>query len=315
MKHSKEYALLLLVIIGIGLYLLLRPSDGVQYELPELTAVDTRDVDTVRISSANSSLSLRRGNETWRIAGEGYEADGDRVQEMLDQAADPGISALVSQSGDYTRYHLGPKRRIRVEARGDGETLRELILGKSAGEVANTYIKLPGNENVYMAERDLRGTFEVTAGELRNRTVFRVERDAVNSVWLSSVNGSRTIRPPEAEGSGANATGHSAWTDKQGDKVGPEKVQKLLNSLERITCREYTKGLSRNGTGYTVKVTTDSTHRLRLFEPQGESATAYAGESSQARDPFVLPGYKGRGLVSAVKGLLGESPRRSDAGK
>jgi hypothetical protein len=315
MKHSKEYALLFLVIIGIGLYLLLRPSDGVQYELPELAALNTRDVDTVRISSGNSSLFLRRGNETWRIAGKGYEADGDRVQELLNRVADPGISALVSQSGDYTRYHLDPKRRIRVEAQGDGETLRELILGKSASEVANTYIKLPGDENIYMAESDLRGTFEVTAGNLRDKTVFRVDRDAVRSVRLSSVNGSRRIRRAEAEESGTNATDGPAWTDKQGDKVGPEKVQKLMNSLETVTCREYTESLSRNGTGYSIAVTTDSTHRLRLFEPKGDSATAYAGESSQARDPFVLPGYKGRAVVSAVKGLLGEPTRRSDTGQ
>lgn len=315
MKHIKEYVLLLLVIIGIGLYLMLRPSDGVQYELPELAALNTRNVDTVRISSANSSLSLRRSNETWKIADKGYEADGDRVQELLDQVADLDISALVSQSGDYTRYHLDPERRIRVEARGDGETLRELILGKSAGEVANTYIKLPGDENIYMAESDLRGSFDVTTGDLRDKTVFRVARDAVRSVRLSSVNGSRRIRRAEAEESGTNGTDASAWTDRQGDRVGSKKVQKLLRSLETVTCREYTESLSRNGTGYRIEVTTDSTHRLRLFEPEGDSATAYEGESSQARDPFVLPGYKGRGVVSAVKGLLGEPTHRSDAGQ
>lgn len=315
MKHIKEYVLLLLVIIGIGLYLALRPSDGVQYELPELAALNTRDVDTVLIRSGNSSLSLRRGNETWRIADKGYAADTDKVRKMLDQAADPGLSALVSQSGDYTRYHLDPERRIRVEARGDGETLRELILGKSAGEVANTYLKLPGDENVYMAERDLRGTFDVTAGDLRDRTVFRVDRDAVRSVRLSSVNGSRTIRRAGGEKTGSNATDGPAWTDKQGDRVGPEKVRKLLNSLETVTCREYTEDLSRNGTGYRIEVISDTTHRLLLFESEGESAAAYEGESSQARDPFMLPGYKGRGVVSAIKGLLEEPDGRSDAGK
>ncbi len=313
MKHFKEYVLLLLVIIGIGLYLLLRPSDGVQYELPELAALNTRDADTVRISSANSSFSLRRSNETWRIEGKGYEADGDRVQEILDQIADPGISALVSQSGDSTRYHLDPERRIRVEARGDGETLRELILGKSAGEVANTYIKLPGDEKIYMAERDLRGTFDVTAGDLRDRTVFRVDREAVRSVRLSSVNGSRTIRRAEREQAGPNATEGPAWHDAQGNRIGSDKVGELLRSLETVTCREYREGLSRNGTGYRIRVTTNSTHRLRLFEPKGEGATAFEGESSQARDAFVLPGYKGQGVVSAMKGLLGEPARRSDA--
>lgn len=313
MKHFKEYVLLLLVIIGIGLYLLLRPSDGVQYELPELAALNTRDADTVRISSANSSFSLRRSNETWRIEGKGYEADGDRVQEILDQIADPGISALVSQSGDSTRYHLDPERRIRVEARGDGETLRELILGKSAGEVANTYIKLPGDEKIYMAERDLRGTFDVTAGDLRDRTVFRVDREAVRSVRLSSVNGSRTIRRAEREQAGSNATEGPAWHDAQGNRIDSDKVGELLRSLETVTCREYREGLSRNGTGYRIRVTTNSTHRLRLFEPKGEGATAFEGESSQARDAFVLPGYKGQGVVSAMKGLLGEPARRSDA--
>jgi hypothetical protein len=315
MKHIKEYILLLLVIVGIGLYLVLRPSDGVQYKLPELATLDTRDVDTFLISSGNSSLSLRRGNETWRIAGKGYKADADKVRTMLDQAADPGMSALVSQSGDYTRYHLDPERRIRVEARGNGETLRELILGKSAGEVANTYIKLPGDENIYMAERDLRGTFDVTAGDLRNKTVFRVDRDTVKSVRILNVNGSKIVRRAQGQTTGTNETKSPAWMDRQGDRVDPEKVGELLRSLENVTCREYRKDLSRNGTGYKVEVTTDSTHYLRLFESEGESATAYEGESSQVRDSFVLPGYQGRSVVSAINGLLGEPDGRSDTGK
>ncbi len=311
MKHAKEYAVLLAVIIGIGLYLALRSSDGVHYELPQLKSISTQEVDAVAISSGNSSLSLRRTNGTWRIADKGYEAQGDKVQKMLRQAADPGISALVSESGSYARYDLDRGSRIQVKLRREGKVVRELHLGKSAGQVQSTYVRLPGDQNIYMADSDLRGSFDTTAKELRDKTVFSIDAEKVRAVHLATKNSSRRIHRAEPGANSTNGTERSVWRTKQGEMVQGDQMDNLLRSLEDLRCREYRQGLSRNGTEYTIDVKTDTSQWLRLYAPEKKRPKAYEAESSQSTDPFELPGYLGKEVVSAAKGLLGEPTQQS----
>jgi len=306
MKRSKEYILLFAVILGVGLYLALRSSDGVHYELPRLEGVSPQNVDRIAIETGNRSLSLRETNGTWRMTGTGYEAEGDTVQQMLRQVTTPGLTALVSESGDYSRYHLDPERRIEVRAGGDGEILRQLSIGKSAGQVGNCYVKLPEDPNVYMAERDLRGTFDTTAQKLRDKTVFRLDPHKVRSLRLSSRNASREFRR-SAQG---NATG--AWETARGDAVQGEPIEDLLRNLESLRCREYKRSLSRNGTRYAIRVDSSGTHSLSLFAPDKKHPGAYEAQSSQSADPFELPGYMGKEISSSVKELLNQSSGRSD---
>lgn len=306
MKHFKEYAVLLVVIIGIGLYLALRSSDGVQYELPSLESVPTKEVDAVSIRSGEGSLSLRRANGTWSIPDKGYEANGDEVHKMLRRAADPEITALVSESGDYSRYHLDQKRRIRVRLLRDGEVVRELYLGKSAGQVQNTYVRLPEDQNVYMAEKDLRGSFDVTAADLRDKTVFRLDPEKARGVRISGKNASSRFQRRAASNKDANRTEPGVWMTGQGQAVQTEPMESLLRTLKDLRCRNYKQGLSRNGTKYTIAVRANATHRLRLFVPEKKRPGAYEAESSQTPDPFELPGYLGQELISSVEKLLRE---------
>ena len=306
MKRAKEYAILLAVIIGIGLYLALRSSDGVHYDLPQLESISTQEVDEVVISSDNSSLSLRRSNGTWSIADKGYEAQGDKVQKMLRQAADPGISALVSESGDYSRYDLDRGSRIQVEVLRDDKVVRKLHLGKSAGQVQNTYVRLPGDQNIYMAESDLQGSFDTNAQELRDKTVFSIDPDKVSAVRLASENASRRIHRVEAGTNAANGTERSVWRTKQGEMVKKDQMDNLFRSLKDLRCREYRQGLSRNGTKYTIEVKTDTSQWLHLYAPEEKRPKAYEAESSQSPDPFELPGYLGKEVVSSARELLGE---------
>ncbi|MCF8029960.1 MAG: DUF4340 domain-containing protein [Desulfohalobiaceae bacterium] len=311
MKRAKEYTILLAVIIGIGLYLALRSPDGVHYDLPQLESISTQEVDEVLVRSGNSSLSLRRTNGTWSIADKGYEAQGDKVQKMLRQVADPGISALVSETGDYSRYDLDRGSRIQVKLLQDGKAVRVLHVGKSAGQVQSTYVRLPGDQNIYMAESDLRGTFDTTAKELRDKTVFSFDAEKVRAVRLASENASRRIHRAETGDNATHGTERSVWRTKQGEMVQADKMDNLLRSLKDLRCREYRQDLSRNGTRYTIRVKTDTRQWLRLYAPEKKRPKAYEAESSQSPDPFELPGYLGKEVVSTAKGLLAGPTQQS----
>ncbi len=309
MKHIREYAVIVAVIVGVGLYLLLGSSGGIHYDLPQLPSISVQEADTIAIHGGRS-LTLRQSNGTWRIKDQGYEADGEKVREMLRKAAEPKITALVSEAGDDARYHLEGERRIEVRVLRDGATVRELYLGKSSGEVNNTYIRLPGDQNVYMAETDLRGAFEVTASELRDKTVFRIDSGNVASLRVASENATRRFRRVDPSGEGGKAKREHAWETANGQTVRTGPLEDLLRSLQDVNCREYRKDLSRKGTRYTIAVETDTLHRLTLFASQGESSGTYEAASSQRPDPFALPGYLGEDLVSSAKELLKE-PRAS----
>jgi hypothetical protein len=304
MKHIREYAILLAVIVGVGLYLALSSSDGVHYELPRLASLSTQNVDALRIVKGNRSLTLRQTNGSWSVPDKGYEAEGEKVREMLRKAADPRITALVSEAGNYARYHLGEARRIEVKVLCDGEAVRKLYLGKSAGQVQNTYVRLPGDQNVYMAEKDLRGAFDTTAEKLRDKTVFRLDPAKASALRVSGQNATRRLSRVDTSSSGGNATKGADWRTEQGETVRSEPVEDLLRTLESLRCRKYRQDLSRNGTRYTIAVQANATHRLRLYVPEKERPGAYEAASSQVSDPFELPGYLGQEVISSVKKLL-----------
>ena len=43
MKHPKEYAILAVIILALGLYLFLRDTDRTTYTLPDLATIATQD--------------------------------------------------------------------------------------------------------------------------------------------------------------------------------------------------------------------------------------------------------------------------------
>lgn len=132
MKLKKEYLILLLAIIALGLYLFLSSKDGSQFELPQPKALESSRIDRILITKEDGSLDLVKKDNQWTLQPQGYPADSAEVTNMLNTIAELKLTALVSESGAYERYDLAKSDAIHVQAFSGNTLVREFDVGQVA---------------------------------------------------------------------------------------------------------------------------------------------------------------------------------------
>ncbi|MBN2232743.1 MAG: DUF4340 domain-containing protein [Deltaproteobacteria bacterium] len=190
----REYVVLAVVIVGLGVYLAVRNTDRTHYELPKPAALDTAKVDRLTVERPDGTLELVRRDGRWLIRPEDQPADPGRVGDMIGELAQPHLTAMVSEAGDYRRYDLDSGHRIRVTARTGDEVQRELDIGKAAGTYQHTYVRLAGDNNVYHARGSLRRVFDRTAEALRDKTVLTFAVKSIEMVTVQVGKKTRVLR-------------------------------------------------------------------------------------------------------------------------
>ncbi len=160
MKLKKEYALLGIVILALGLYLFLSKRDRVHYTLPETPRLETADITRVEIEKAGGNLTLKRADNQWHLTPGDYPADTAQVERMLKSVAELTVTALVSESQSYARYDLDAERRIEVRAYNKDQLVRQFTVGKAASTFRHTHVLLGADKNVYHAAGSFRWEFD-----------------------------------------------------------------------------------------------------------------------------------------------------------
>lgn len=305
MKHTKEYAILAVVIAALGLYLFLRDTDRTTYTLPALQAVKLQDITKIQIDQDDQTLVLNRGEEDqWQVSPGDYPAEEAKVKRMLDVLADLDVTALVSETRNYARYELDDAHRIRVTAYRNGEVARKLDIGKAADTMRHTHVALADDPNVYHARGNFRNDFDQTVANLRDKTVLAFDQSAVEAFAIEagkrSLNVKKTGADPLEESQDAPATAEdemaapAQWQTGDGRVLDAESVNRLLDSLSGLQCRAYLSDNVPDDFGepaYRIRIETDETVRLDIYAPQEETATEIPAASSLRTEPFTLADF------------------------
>jgi len=167
MKIKTEYIILLAVILALSLYLSLRKSDKLSYELPRLPAVAKMDISKIEITKKGAPVILNKVNGGWNIGPQEYQADADKVTNMLGIIENLTLTAMVSESRDFSRYELDDEHKITVKAWSAEKLGREFDIGKVAPSYRHTFVRLKGNDCVYHARENFRHTFDLGVEDLR----------------------------------------------------------------------------------------------------------------------------------------------------
>ena len=304
MKHTKEYAILAVAIVALGLYLFLRDTDRTTFILPDLQAFETQDITKIQIDQDDQALVLSRGDDQWQVSPGDHPAEEAKVKRMLDVLADLDITALVSETRNYARYELDDEHRIRVTAYRNGDIVRNLDIGKAADTMRHTHIALTDDPNVYHARGNFRSDFDQTVANLRDKTVLAFDKSAVEAFTIEAGNTKLNVTktgagpPEESEEAPATAEDEEAapaqWQTEDGRVLDDESVDRLLVSLSGLRCRAYLSDRSRNDfdePAYRIRIEADETARLDIFAPQETAATEVPAASSLRAEPFTLADF------------------------
>lgn len=313
MKVKKEYAILVVVIVALGLYLFFRNTDRTTYTLPELPAVKTQDLTKIEIGKGDQNVVLTRKDDGWLVAPGDYPADGNLVDRMLDALADLKVTALVSETRNYTRYELDENQQIRVTAYQDDKAVRSFHIGKAAETMRHTHITLSEDPHVYHAQGNFRQDFDHSVDSLRDKTVLAFKKEDVTEYSITTEGKTVTIKKttttpaPEGDNAAADAQHENTtaveWKTADGQSVASDAVQRLLAELSGLKCRTYLTDRAKTDFAdptFIIRINGAAESVLEIFDPADDTATEVPARSSLRQDPFTLSDFD----IDPVKDFL-----------
>ena len=329
---KKEYTILVIIIIALFLYLALRKSDRTFYELPEFTELASEKISRIELKSPDSKLELIKKDDRWVVGTEEYLADDTKVEDILSLLQDLKVTELVSESASYARYGISDDKKITVKAWSGTQLERELDVGKAANTYRHTFIKLPDDKSVYLAEGNFRRNVELSLDDVRDKQVLIFDKNdmteviilsgqqtlALNKKEVTEVSSDSTTEGSVAvDGEEARTDIKTVWETPGGEAVEEGAVGRLLSALSDLKCAGYLKDSVKaelqNSTHSVTLKGEGNEYTISLFEKREEEDSEIPGLSSMNDSPFYLQTWKAEEITDSIQDLLPESePDGSD---
>lgn len=317
MKLKKEYIILAVIIILLSVYLYKRSSNRTLYQLPQVPQIAQKDITKLQVTKDKTAIVLTKKDDKWYIEPAGYPADANKVKEMLNALENLKLTALVSESKDYTRYELNEDQKINVKA-WQGDNLRlDFDLGKIAPSFRHTFVRPSGEERVFHAQGNLKSSFDVSMDQLRDKSVLAFKPADIQQVQITrdqqSLAFTRAPVPVEVAPPGAEKKESSqpapklVWQAADGQPVNETALNQLLSAVSNLHCEKFID--DRKKEDYTaplfaLQLKGAQEYSLAIFSKAGDKETAYPAVSSGSDYPFQLSASQVKRIMKAPAEFL-----------
>jgi len=321
MKIKKEYIVLVLIMVSLSLYLVLRSPNRTRYELPQVPEIAKKDISKLEISKPDTSILLNKADDKWHLGLEGYLANPDRVENMLNIIEELTVTALVSESKNYSRYDLDDKNKIAVRAWTGGRLTREFDVGNVAKSYQHTFVRLAGDDRVYHAKGNFRSQFDQTADTLRDKTVLSFDQSEIQEIQITKGKDVLTLARTEVSAETSEAQEgdvqprpssevETVWQSANGRKGDETELKRLLNILSTLQCETYIEDLKKEDLTspiYTLQLKGAQDYALSIFAKREKDAKDYPAVSSENDYAFLLPEWQVDNLMKKPDEILKKS--------
>jgi len=299
------YACFAAVLAALVLSIVFRSKDRIQYGLPAVPKVSAEEIDAITVKGGESGeIKLQRKDASWVIEPEGYRADADAVDDMLDSFADFTVTDLVSTSGHFETYDLDDRNKLTVTASGGGKELFSFDLGKRAPSYNHTYVSL-GDGQVYNAASDLRRIFEKDAETLRSRRVLSFAGKEIVRIHAVLPGGELILAKanPAVGDTAGSAAQAGTWQTPDGAIWDTEIVDELLDRLDDLECSSFAdRDSAKAGEPLlSLKLQGLTGYELDLLERED---AGYRARSSQADSEFYISSWQGDNILETFAGVV-----------
>lgn len=294
---KKEYMILVIAIIALGLYLVFNKTDNTHYEIPEVDTPDAELVTRLEIMGPSGRLMLKKAGDTWLSDPDGYPIEKGKIDGMLESLSGLDVVSLVSEAESYVQYDLGNDKRVFVEASSVETPLLTLEIGKAASTQRHTYVKLDGDKNVYQVSGNIRRTFDVEIGAIRDKKVLGFDRSAVTGLTIEAggeklilTKVSNEVEPAE---DGQQPQMVTAWVTEEGEEADGSVIDGILGRMTNLQCDgfpEEDQRVDMSEPTYILTVHGPMDETLRIYGLSGEKM--FLASSTQYDFPFMLADWK-----------------------
>jgi hypothetical protein len=290
MKNKKEILLITLAIVVLTGYLVTRKTDRTEYKLPDFPAISPSDISALEISRKDSTIRIEKTDTGWVIQPNQFPADKGKLDEMLNALDRFSLTALVSESGNLTRYELDDDHKIRIRAWAGNDLKRDLEMGKAASTYQHTFVRLPDTPQVYHALGNLRTQFDQTVKNLRNKIVMSFQPEDITEI--SIIMGGKPTKLVKSEpASESDPKTDASWKTDRGQPADMAAVNRILGALSHLRCESYPEKPTPGDPGkihseFHLKGKTDLS--LTIFEKSSPNDKGHPAVSSDTPYSFVL---------------------------
>lgn len=183
--------------------------------------LDVQTVSVVRIDGPDGVAELVRTNDGW--TSNGFRADGYAITELIGVVEGAQIGGLIATNpSNHDRMGVSADSAITVVFEGDGEP-RTILIGKRGRAFATSYVRLPGEDEVFLLDADLQAQVIRRLESWRDRTMIALDTAMVSTLSIERGGSEYTLR--RADGS---------WTLEGGGVADQRVVDAVLSELSGL---------------------------------------------------------------------------------
>ena len=178
-------------------------------------------VTQVRFKRQDDSLTLTRTGTKWSV--DGFATDSGAVARFFTALKDAKIGDLVSTNpANQASMGISDDSAWTLSFDVGGKT-RTLLVGKSGPRYNTAYVRLPGKDQVYLADGTLGTEVKRARDQWRNKRIVAMDTAAVHRVEVTRDDTSYTL-----------VRADSSWTLAGGEAVNQTPVKDILSELSGL---------------------------------------------------------------------------------
>ena len=227
MRMKKNIIISIVVIVVLAGYLIINKlATKTIVKLPDIKSPITELV----LKKGDGVILIKQEGDSWKV--NEFEGDKNVIANMKNKIKDLKVTDLISDKPHYERYELDSGHAIRVQAKCNGQIVRDVYIGKKGSTYRHTYIRFEGDPKVYLAEDTLDSYFNKTVDDLRNKDIVQLDIAKIEQVKLWYKNATLTLNKTVVEKK------KEEDDKKQQDKKKDVKEQ-AVEKEEQWVCKEY----------------------------------------------------------------------------
>jgi hypothetical protein len=245
-------ALVVVLVLYGGVWVVSRWSGGGPAAAPALAdifdGIAPSVVTEVTLKGPTDSVTLARTDTTgleWTV--NGMATDSGTVARFFSTLKDTKVGDLVSTNpANQAAMGISADSAWTLSFDVAGEK-RTLLVGHSGPRYNTTYVRLPGKDQVYLAEGELRSNVTRSLDDWRNKRIVAVDTAAVHRLEVQRDGEAYTL-----------VRADSSWTLAGGEATNKTSVKDILTELSGLQAAGF---LAR---GDTLSETPEGAHLLAL---------------------------------------------------
>jgi len=167
-----------------------------------IQGLDPSQIDSIVIGHGDGAVTIQRREQQFRVVNEAdYPADPKRITDLITKCLDlKPLDSYTSTPQTHEDREVTEEKAHGVVKflKADGAVLTGVIIGKALEGGQNTYVRLASQDTVYLAESA--PYIRTTAIDYVNQEIASVEREDVNSVTVTTPDGSYALRNTDGDG-------------------------------------------------------------------------------------------------------------------